>query len=263
MIAPLFTETAIVPLQYRRIDLALRYLAYLVSLPANHLARAAVLDSCMLSTSSHSSWITDLWFVLLNLPIPISVPDLTQINGDGIKLLQSTVVASMKDWLNKEMMSPKMYLLQGRLELEEDKAPVPKTLHFRHYLRVMTVSHRKSLTRLLLSDHGLAVEQLRRIHGPHVPREQRLCRFCLNAVESPEHALLECTASHELVRLRNAFVQRMQVEMPVFLSGFAPQGALLCLKALIANRTTIALLAKYTHDVLQIFDAHAIYNPFL
>jgi hypothetical protein len=40
----------------------------------------------------------------------------------------------MKDWLNKEMMSPKMYLLQGRLELKEDKAPVPKTLHFRHYL---------------------------------------------------------------------------------------------------------------------------------
>lgn len=199
MIAPLFTKTAIGPLQYRRIDLALRYLAYLVSLPTNHLARAAVLDSCMLSTSSHSSWITDLRFVLLNLPIPIPVPDLTQINGDGIKLLQSTVVASMKDWLNKEMMSPKMYLLQGRLELEEDKALVSKTLHFRHYLRVMTVSHRKSLTRLVLSDHGLAVEQLHHIHGPHVLREQRLCWFYLNAVESPEHALLECTASHELV----------------------------------------------------------------
>jgi hypothetical protein len=114
---------------------------------------------------------------------------------------------------------------------------------------------------LFLSDHGLAIEQLRRTRGPYISREHRLCRFCINAIELPEHALLECTASQELVLLRNCFVEKMHAEMPVFGSIFAPPTALECLKVLIANRPTVSLLAKYVHDVLLIFDAHPLYSP--
>jgi hypothetical protein len=261
MIAPLFTETAVIPLQFRRAQLALRYLGYLISLPIGHMAHAALLDSVALCRGGSPCWINDLRIVLLNLPCAVSPPDLALIDAEGIKTLDSVIVSSMKRWLDNEMESPKLYLLQGRLELEKDKPPQHKTLWFRHYLRVPTVAHRRALTRLLLSDHGLAIEQLRRTRGPYIPREHRLCRFCINSVESPEHALLECVASHKLVLLRNEFVEKMRVEMPVFGSVFAPPSTLVCLKVLIANRPTVSLLAKYVHDVLLIFDAHPLYSP--
>jgi ribonuclease HI len=262
MIAPLFTETAVAPLQYRRIQLALRYLAYLISLPVTHYAHAALKDSVSLFQINQPCWVTDLRHVLLNLPKPVALPDIVQIDTDGVAEIIKEVATSMKTWLNNEMKSPKMYLLQGRLEPQKDKPAKRMTLHFRHYLLVPTTPHRKSLCRLLLSDHCLALEQLRRSQGPYIPREHRLCRFCTNAIESPEHALLECTASSDLVLLRNMFVERIRVEMPVFSSPHVSLTSLECLKALVANRPTIALLAKYTHDALLIFDACPIYNPF-
>jgi hypothetical protein len=171
MIAPLFTETCVIPLQFCRAQLALQYLGYLISLPIGHMAHAALLDSAALFHSGNPCCINDLQIVLLNLPCAVSPPDLALIDADGIKTLDSAIVSSMKRWLDKEMESPKLYLLQGRLELEKDKPPQHKTLWFRHYLQVPTVAHRRALTCLLLSDHSLAIEQLRRSHGPYIPRE--------------------------------------------------------------------------------------------
>jgi hypothetical protein len=42
---PLFTELSLLPVRYRRLILALRYLGYLVALPPTHYARAALEDS--------------------------------------------------------------------------------------------------------------------------------------------------------------------------------------------------------------------------
>jgi hypothetical protein len=44
-LAPLFTEVGIMPLRFRRIILAIRHLAYLVSLPPTHLTHAVLIDS--------------------------------------------------------------------------------------------------------------------------------------------------------------------------------------------------------------------------
>ncbi|KAJ6474721.1 hypothetical protein DFH09DRAFT_844830, partial [Mycena vulgaris] len=61
---------------------------------------------------------------------------------------------------------------------------------------------------VMLSTHLLAVEKLRHVDHAHppVPREAQLCRFCLNIVETPEHAQLECSASPAVVNMRNIFL---------------------------------------------------------
>jgi hypothetical protein len=113
--------------------------------------------------------------------------------------------------------------------------------------------HRKALTRLLLSDHGLALEQMQRGYV-YIPFDQRLCRLCENCIESPEHALLECRALSQLIRLREVFTQEICQQMPVFLSPQRPHSTLESLKLIIANRATISLVARYTYDVLQLYD---------
>jgi hypothetical protein len=59
---------------------------------------------------------------------------------------------------------------------------------------VKTQENREALTSIMLSTHQLALEKLR--YKDHelqpVPRHERICRFCIGKVESPEHALLEC-----------------------------------------------------------------------
>lgn len=76
----------------------------------------------------------------------------------------------------------------GRLRVAVQlQNPVMK---FREYLSIPCPAHRKALTRLLLSDHRLALEELRRRGRP--PRHNRLCRFCPIQVEDPPHALFHC-----------------------------------------------------------------------
>ncbi|KAJ7124457.1 hypothetical protein C8R44DRAFT_619990 [Mycena epipterygia] len=69
-------------------------------------------------------------------------------------------------------------------------------------------SHRKALTRLLLSDHTLSVERLRypARYRLAIPREEPLCRFCRAAVEDEAHALLNCNGLALLTDLRTCFL---------------------------------------------------------
>jgi hypothetical protein len=53
-LAPLFTELGILPLRFRRVILALRFLKYLMSLPDTHLAHVALSDSM---ANRDGSWI--------------------------------------------------------------------------------------------------------------------------------------------------------------------------------------------------------------
>ncbi|KAJ3854776.1 hypothetical protein EV368DRAFT_36138 [Lentinula lateritia] len=56
--------------------------------------------------------------------------------------------------------------------------------------------------------HQLAVKRLRwkERNKPSLPRERRLCRFCLEKVEDPPHALFECMANADLITRRNSFM---------------------------------------------------------
>ncbi|KAJ7235334.1 hypothetical protein C8J57DRAFT_1034976, partial [Mycena rebaudengoi] len=67
ILAPLFTETGILPLTYRRPFLALGYLIYLLDLTPTHLAKVAYLDSLALLASGMPCWLSDLRIVLASL----------------------------------------------------------------------------------------------------------------------------------------------------------------------------------------------------
>jgi hypothetical protein len=63
-------------------------------------------------------------------------------------------------------------------------------------IMVKTQKHREAITSVLLSTHLLAVEVLRYIDHVHqpVPYSERICRFCMEEVETPEHTLITCTS---------------------------------------------------------------------
>ncbi|KAF8180522.1 hypothetical protein K438DRAFT_1460333, partial [Mycena galopus ATCC 62051] len=207
MIAPLFTETGLVPLRFRRVILALTHLKYLLAVSDDRYVKAAACDSVLLLDSGMPSWAMDLRYVIDHLPFRIVLPNLATITPavvDGVIKSVNTGLRAHLQWSIDDPHSPKLYLLRGRLEPEKDSAPVQKTLQFRHYLNVVNPKHQKALTQLLLSSHCLALERLRWVEFrcPRIDRDLRVCRFCKAEIESPEHALLECTAELELVRLR-------------------------------------------------------------
>ncbi|KAJ7254746.1 hypothetical protein C8J57DRAFT_1076026, partial [Mycena rebaudengoi] len=113
----------------------------------------------------------------------------------------------------------------------------------RHYLiLVKTQKHREALTSLLLSTHLLlAVEILGYVNHalPKITRADRVSRFCKTEVETPEHALITCVSSDALVDLRAAFLDQLFNDLP----------------NLRHPRSTIALVAEFAFDVLQIYYA--------
>ncbi len=122
-----------------------------------------------------------------------------------------------------------------------------------------------ALTRLILSDHCFAVEQLHRHEKyflPCIPREDRLCRFCLKGIETLEHALLLCTGSNNVVESRT---KSFLILIPLFptlpLSHITAGNARWVLKKLIFTSPTIHLVAKFIWEILQIFGSTPIYLP--
>ncbi|KAJ7073321.1 hypothetical protein B0H15DRAFT_792954 [Mycena belliarum] len=121
---------------------------------------------------------------------------------------------------------------------------------------VKTQRHREALNSLLLSTHLLAVEILR--YGDHAqPREndrsKRVCRFCKIDVETPEHALLTCGASPEVVSLRRAFLEKLFIDAPTLRVLMDLLEPIEFFKAIIYERSTIALVAKFAYEVLEVF----------
>ena len=131
-------------------------------------------------------------------------------------------------------------------------------------LSVNNADHRKSITCLLLSCHSLALERTRwtEHRWPRIEPQHRKCRFCETEIESPEHALLDCTANPALTELRvksMAIMYEASSELPHI--GTIDSAALL--RKMTSQAHTIQLLAKYTHQVLALFDAAPIYVPAL
>jgi hypothetical protein len=91
---------------------------------------------------------------------------------------------------------------------------------------------------------------------PHraVLRNERLCRFC-DVVESPEHALLECIASPEVVALRSGFLPKVLTTVPKLQTKMVQLSSVDFLKAIIFDRSTILLVGKFVHKVLEVFYA--------
>ncbi|KAJ7346364.1 hypothetical protein DFH08DRAFT_701548, partial [Mycena albidolilacea] len=115
---------------------------------------------------------------------------------------------------------------------------------------------------ILLSTHQLAIEILHYVNHDHqqVPRENRLCRFCKIEVETPEHAMITCTSLDALVELRRIFLEQVFEKCPNLKPHLAEDLNTEFLKAIINSRPSIALVAKFTHDVLQLFYAIPIFR---
>ena len=120
-----------------------------------------------------------------------------------------------------------------------------------------------SFPSLLVSTHLLAVEVLR--WGDHLQkreddRSRRVCRFCKIEVETPEHALLSCVASPEVASLRTVFLEKLFNTAPNLRRLLVEEDSIEFFKSMVYERSTIALVAKFAHEVLQIFYAIPVFR---
>ena len=69
---------------------------------------------------------------------------------------------------------------------------------YEEYLNLANEEHRKSLTRLRISAHRLAIER-GRYTVPHTPPEERLCNYCSEkCIEDEFHFLMSCNHYQEI-----------------------------------------------------------------
>ncbi|EJD33510.1 hypothetical protein AURDEDRAFT_131643 [Auricularia subglabra TFB-10046 SS5] len=111
-----------------------------------------------------------------------------------------------------------------------------------------------------------------------VPRNDRLCRLCMDKVEDPLHALFECRASLELVARREKFWSQCDKALRELASQttgshsrknapplLPPAESLRAMQttevmfALLATDATSLVLAMYTMAVMAIYDASERY----
>jgi hypothetical protein len=85
-----------------------------------------------------------------------------------------------------------------------------------------------------------------------------VCRFCKTEVETPEHALLVCSTSADVVALRTIFLENH--------FSYAPNCRLMAelddvefFKAMLYERASIDLVGKFTYEVLQVFYATPVF----
>ncbi|KAJ7205345.1 hypothetical protein B0H12DRAFT_457397 [Mycena haematopus] len=211
-----------------------------------------------LAISGKKSWVGDLTKAATRLPFHCPEFTLTcQSSKTDIENYSKMVQKLMTEWLQAEIDSTdKLYLLHGRREPQQEKGPAQVTSCMRHYLSmVKTQKHREAITSIMLSTHQLAVEVLRYVDHAHqpVPRSERLCRLCRQEIESPEHALITCESSDKLVNMRAVFLGKLFTDLPQLRSQMAEISNTEFLKAIIYPRSTIALVAKFAYEVLELF----------
>ncbi|KAJ7689548.1 hypothetical protein B0H17DRAFT_937128, partial [Mycena rosella] len=266
MLIPLYTETGIVPLRVRCFILALGYchLQYLLSLLPSHFACTAVNSSIKLAAAGKKSWAKDLMTAASKLPFECPGPDLANTTAVSILDYTKMVDGLMLEWIQGEGdSSNKLHLIQGGREPQKDKSPAPQTLRLQHYLSMLLGSIRLLLTSLLLSTHLLAIEVLRwRDHMQ--PREDDharcVCRFCKVEVETLEHALLACDTSIEVVSLHAAFLEKLFITAPNLRQLVDELDDIEFFKSMVYERSTVALVAKFAHKVLQVFYATPVFR---
>ncbi|TFK81360.1 hypothetical protein K466DRAFT_578591 [Polyporus arcularius HHB13444] len=197
-LAPLYLETGVWPLRYRRLSLALRYLLYTLTDGPDYL-RAAFRESFSLANRSPalggpaSSWWSDLYLVLSTLPVPIHTLPLDEFpTPESIRQCLKQLECSLFEAFTGTVEAAKRLPTQlARLRRPRPPSTLTALCTLQPYLSLPSARLRDALVRLACSEHPLAVEALRRLpEGDGVPREWRACRFCRRrgTVEDEPHA---------------------------------------------------------------------------
>ncbi|OSD07970.1 hypothetical protein PYCCODRAFT_1357714 [Trametes coccinea BRFM310] len=254
---PLFTETGLWPLRYRRYHLALRYLLYILTdRPA--LPLAAFRHAWALATTRAApTWWSDLHLVGCSLPAPCALP-FSQFPTP--ELVQAAIIALpgslLHDLATQIARSQRLPLLHARLTYLYRHGPPPALSSLcatRAYLSLPTHRQRDALVRLVCSAHPLAVEALRHCRATSVPRADRLCRFCATPgfVEDEVHALLEC-GDPRLASLRLQFLEKAALVHPGIPHLHFRLPGIAFLDLLLGTENVLPLFGDYVADIFAL-----------
>lgn len=255
-----FSETGVLPLAYRRIILAVRYLKYVLARPPHHLVACALRECELLYLAGAPSWLGDLAVVINRIPTywtrPLWSPLGLDVEAAALLIEDITMAAKLhvQDAIDD---SSKGLLLHGRLHTDENGDTVTEPIAFRLYLSVTDPRHRKALASLLLADSLLAEAQLRladpRARRKKIPRDWRLCRFCMTDVEDPLHALFSCDGSSDLIALRTGLWLKCGVigEPMNAARTLSPNDIL---QRMLLSKRLVPILAEYSFNVLKVFE---------
>ncbi|KAF5386614.1 hypothetical protein D9615_001545 [Tricholomella constricta] len=251
LLHPLYTETGLMPIKYRRIILAVGFLNSVFRLAPNCLAYAALMDSISLAHDHphdrQPSWVKNLAKVCGDLPEPVlvDVDDLpTCAPGLPMLLERSAKTTLQAGWDDSTKL---VFRARGHDVTRRRLQP---------YLKLPDPRHRHAVTQLLLCDHPLAVEQLRRRRWARgrIERPQRLCRFCRTAVEDEVHALFGCRSSERLLLARDQYLADLFTQAPATRIMFYTSPAADLVDHLVNHTETLPAFAAYVHDVFRIYD---------
>ncbi|KAK7684313.1 hypothetical protein QCA50_012637 [Cerrena zonata] len=217
----------------------------------------ALKEAFRLATEGHVSWLSDLKHALRRLPVPVEFsyaewPTIDSVN-EVIGHVKSALLLHLQQTVDLAIRLP---ILQLRLDPlgEGEKFPRKHVLLFRKYLEIPTLKHRRALTRLLVGEHPIAIERLRR---DNIPREWRICRYCQRrgVVEDEAHILLECISSHALEDCRLQFISSMAGLLPLVTrrTPHREHRLSLIIQAL-ACKETLGHVAGFVADVFDILE---------
>ncbi|KAI1782231.1 hypothetical protein LXA43DRAFT_1148530, partial [Ganoderma leucocontextum] len=225
-IVPLYTETGVWPIRYRRMELVLRYAKYIVR-DGPLFPRRALQDAVLNARGQNASWWGDVQHALAALPVPVQMqgwragPTLETLDG-ATRDLSKSLAQYLHDGA---MASSRLPLIQARFRPLPPGTALHRVACWRPYLDVQRAPHRAAVARLMVSEHPLAVETLR--HSSHtIPRHWRICRLCglRECIEDECHVLFLC--EHDaLAQVRQAFFSAMREQFQVdltYLLAFSP-----------------------------------------
>ncbi|KAK0438272.1 hypothetical protein EV421DRAFT_1714405 [Armillaria borealis] len=265
----LLSCTGITPLPYRQLLLALSYLRYILFLPERRYAYLALQVSLSLARNGCTCWFSDLLHVIQCLAPHVIFSATADLTIDAvIQLIEDVEVAAEQSLMDVIDRSSKSRLLRGFYNdipippvLARFMSKSPKVSAYKSYLNMPVPVHRKSLTRLLMSAHTLAIEvlQWKGRYRPFVPWRWRLCRFYKLCVEDEPHALLGCGASTTVVHQRR-FISDITAVIPEISHLWSSPCSLLEQLWFLPRVSKIeGLTAKFIYDILSIYSDEPVY----
>ncbi|KZP21652.1 hypothetical protein FIBSPDRAFT_931462 [Athelia psychrophila] len=245
--------------------LAVRYLQYVLSRPADHLFACALCECSILYSAGAQNWLGDLGVVINLIPINWTRPTWSPLGLDvasATPLIDDITMAVKLHVQDAIDMFPKGLLLRGRLYGDENGATVTEPLAYRLYLTVTALEHRKALTSLLLADSSLAKVHLRymdvRGRRKQIPREWRYVASVWRILKIVSTHCWHVGRSNELINLRAIFWNKCGPggELMGAIRTLAPKD-IIC--RMLLSKCLVPILAVYSPDVLEVFEKVAMF----